>query len=319
MGWLVRLAHHSQIQGPAERASVTPNRGCSNSTPAEGLPLQPEASINDLSTSELALLEIFDFSSADLSEDSEVARWELQAMHLIHSLRLTPSHDDDATKSGIPVVVADEWNLKFEEQGISMIDFSSDWGYIKGDCVLALVALIEDGVLDLAVDNEQFDEVVVEDEDEEKQAEDPDQSDNLWTHQQLQEFCTKWVKLFSAGHDGGELGVPLVHLGYSPKHVTPYVHCVARHCCEFIKEHGNLWKCSCQSLERRNAAHTRQLLQNGLMRGVWTKRMIERDLRLLINKWVPRGNFECPNDCAHPPFTYETCYKKHVEQCKESC
>jgi hypothetical protein len=219
----------------------------------------------------------------------------------------------DILKSGVPGVTAGEWNLLLDELQMDTINFDDDFGYIKDACVQALVYLFDAGAVQPV--NVSATQTQVEQK-EEKKEEGVVPPTNLCTLAGLQELCTKWVKLYSAGHDDGGGTLPMIHLGYAPKHVTPYVHCVARHCCEFIAEHGSLWRFSCQSLERRNAAHTRQLLQNGLMRSQWPRRMIQRDLRLLVNAWVPRGKFHCPKECGHLPFTYETSFKKH---CASGC
>jgi hypothetical protein len=265
-------------------------------------PVDAATPTRDLSASEQALLTEFEYEIEDLSEDPDESHAQLQAMTLLSLVRVAPMQDDDTTKSGIPVLVADEWNLKFHYQKLPLVAFEDDWELIKDKLVGQLASSLESG------DIEPIDVDEVEEKEEAKVDEEP--SSTRRTLDELQQMCTAWSKQFTAGHILTKDGT-LVHLGYGPKHVTPYVHAVARHCCEFIREHGSLWRFSCQSLERRNAAHTRQLLQNGLMRTRWPRRMLQRDLRLLVNAYVARGKYECLNACGHPPFSYLGSFRKH--------
>lgn len=221
--------------------------------------------------------------------------------------------DEATTKSGVTQSCAKVMNRFLGKTLRRAIDFTSTWDEIKHRC---LEVVTRPGFLeaqpaglrvrrwdvDDAEEDEQKDDEVQETVSDGEDEEESHQQSWKRTPEDIHDLCKRWLRLFAAesilipGH-------PAIFRGYGADAVTPYIHQTVAHAWELIAQWGSLYRFSCQAMERKNAFHTRQLIQCGLKWGPWEKRMLSKCCRMVLN----------PPDDSHP-FMCRTCEKSYTRK-----
>jgi hypothetical protein len=229
--------------------------------------------------------------------------------------------DEATTRSGVKQSCADAMNGFLRTTLKRAIDFTSTWDKIKHRCleVVAWAGFLEAQPASLRVRSWDSD---VEEEEEQKydgvqelesEGEDEEESkQQSWerTPEAIHDLCKRWLRLFAAesilipGH-------PAIFRGYGADAVTPYIHQTVAHAWALIKRWGSLYRFSCQAMERKNAFHTRQLIQCGLKWGPWESRMLSKDCRMIMNPPVDTHPFMCR--ACETSFTRKGDCQNHIK------